>query len=210
MDCAPASGSCGWFHMRPEISTANDVVLTDVSQLFFSGFQQTLLHTECNPNRNFKLSLITLTTPGGHMSRKWAIYWKLSICVHTKSLHLNKVTFPGRKLVLSGHQLWNQHWHLLGRKGACIFVFLEQIYLVLITFFLIIFCCLPRLAWPNVWGRWTHCSGGQIEKLGSERKKILSHGKRFEGNRSRKVLLSIGRRGSGLASVHQSQMLLVF
>ncbi len=49
----PASGSCGWFHMRPEISTANDVVLTDVSQLFLSGCQQTHSHSECNLNRKF-------------------------------------------------------------------------------------------------------------------------------------------------------------
>lgn len=55
------------------------------------------------------------------MSRKLAIYWKLSICVHTKGFHLNKVTFPGSKSGLAGHRLWNQHWNLLGRKGACIF-----------------------------------------------------------------------------------------
>lgn len=95
MDCVPASGSCGWFHMRPEISTANDVVLTDVSQLFFSSCQQTFLHSECNPNRNFKLSLITLTTPGGHLSRKWVIYWKLFICVHSKSFVSIKWHFIG-------------------------------------------------------------------------------------------------------------------
>jgi len=65
-------------------------MMTDVSQLFFSGFQKTLSHTECNPNRNFKLSLITLTTPGVHMSRKLAIYWKLSICVHTNGFHLKQ------------------------------------------------------------------------------------------------------------------------
>lgn len=88
--------------------------------------------------------------------------------------------------------------NLVGKKTACIFfAFSEED--LLGTHHLLSNCFLlsPHLAWPNINGAGEHVV--LVDRL--RKKKILSHGKRFEGNQSRKVLLSIGRRRSGLASV---------
>lgn len=140
MDCVPASGSCGWFHMRPDISTANDVVRTDVSQLFLSGCQQTLSRSECNLNTKCLtcLNLIYNTRRSyGLAFGNWSFIGNISFLFVQKDISGKQVAVW---LATSSGTSTNT---LLVEKGLAFVVFSEKIYLVLITFSLIIFYCLP-------------------------------------------------------------------
>lgn len=119
-------------------------------------------HSECNLNRKLKqkLALIPFTTPGGYMGWKLVIYWKPFVCVCTKGLHLIKRHFWEAGCCLAGHQFWNQHQHLIGRKRACVFCLLGEDLLGSHHLLSDHFLLSPHLTWPNGWGRWTHCAGG--------------------------------------------------
>lgn len=103
------------------------------------------------------------------MGWKLVIYWKTFICVCTKGLHLIKRHFWEAGCCLTGHQFQNQHQQLIGRKRACVFLSSQRDLLGSHHLLSDNFLLSPQLTWPNGWGRWTHCAGGQIEKLRGKR-----------------------------------------